>query len=51
MRSKYISKLILLCAIIIISNINVFSQDEDSIKTIEMKEVMVSANKNRKAFL
>ncbi|MEC8701877.1 MAG: TonB-dependent receptor [Bacteroidota bacterium] len=51
MRSKYISKLILLCAIIIISNINVFSQDEDSIKTIEMKEVMVSANKTEKPFV
>ena len=51
MRSKYISKLILLSAIIIISNINVFSQDEDSIKTIEMKEVMVSANKTEKPFV
>ena len=51
MRSKYISKLILLSAIIIISNINVFSQNEDSIKTIEMKEVMVSANKTEKPFV
>ena len=51
MRSKYISKLILLYSIIIISNINLFSQDEDSIKTIEMKEVMVSANKTEKSFV
>ena len=51
MRSKYISKLILLSTIIIISNINVFSQNEDSIKTIEMKEVMVSANKTEKPFV
>ncbi len=51
MRSKYISKLILLTTIIVISNINVFSQNEDSIKTIEMKEVMVSANKTEKPFV
>ena len=51
MRSKYISKIILLSAIIIIANINVFSQNEDSIKTIEMKEVMVSANKTEKPFV
>jgi len=51
MRSKYISKLILLSTIIVISNINVFSQNEDSIKTIEMKEVMVSANKTEKPFV
>ena len=51
MRSKYISNLILLCAIIIISNINVFGQHEDSVKTIEMKEVMVSANKTEKPFV
>ena len=51
MRSKYISKFILLAAIIFISNINTFSQKKDSIKTIEMEEVMVSANKTEKSFV
>ena len=51
MRSKYISKFILLAAIIFVSNINAFSQKEDSIKTIEMEEVMVSANKTEKSFV
>tara|TARA_Y100000816_G_scaffold178147_1_gene128662 strand:+ start:2204 stop:4282 length:2079 start_codon:yes stop_codon:yes gene_type:complete len=51
MRSKYISKLILLAAIIFVLNINAYSQKEDSIKTIEMKEVMVSANKTEKPFV
>ena len=51
MRSKYISKLILLTGIIFVSNLKVFSQNQDSIKTIEMKEVMVSANKTEKPFV
>ncbi len=51
MRSKYISRFILLAAIIFVSNINAYSQKEDSIKTIEMKEVMVSANKTKKPFV
>ena len=33
------------------SIISVFGQNQDSIKTIEMKEVMVSANKTEKPFV
>ena len=51
MRSKYISKFIVLTSIILMSIIRVFGQNQDSIKTIEMKEVMVSANKTEKPFV
>ena len=51
MRSKYISKFIVLTSIILMSIISVFGQNQDSIKTIEMKEVMVSANKTEKPFV
>ena len=51
MGTKYISKIILFVTATFLSINYLFGQNSDSIKTINMKEVMVSANKTEKPFV
>ena len=51
MGTKYISKIILFVATTFLSINYLLGQNPDSIKTINMEEVMVSANKTEKPFV
>ena len=51
MGTKYISKIILFVTATFLSINYLFGQNSDRIKTINMKEVMVSANKTEKPFV
>ena len=51
MVTKYISKIILFVATTFLSINYLLGQNPDSIKTINMEEVMVSANKTEKPFV
>ncbi len=48
---RHLSKIIRLLFIILTTNNNMFGQYTDSIKTINMEEVMISANKTEKPFV